>query len=168
MYKEKNYKLWYRLSAGLLILTALVHISGYFTNMLYILAWILWMPVIALFVICFFDYYGMSRFKPGIKKKVFSRESVKTPLFVLMCVVAAYVVFNFVYGFIMLSDVGDLQTVEGVYYSVKGDAMTEISYERYVSYALAGYRLLSGHGLVFVAVPVWYFGVRAKICRKDS
>ena len=39
--------------------------------------------------------------------------------------------------------------------------MTEISYEKYVSYALTSYRLLSGHSLIFVAIPVWYFGVRA-------
>lgn len=163
MYKEKNYKLWYRMSAVLLSVAVLVHISGYFTNMLYVLAWILWMPVIGLFVICFFDYYGALRFNPSVSKRIFSRESMKTPLFVIMCVVAAYVIFNFAYGFIMLSDAGDLQTVEGVYYSVKGDIMTEISYEKYVSYALAGYRLLSGHSLVFIAIPLWYFGIRAKL-----
>lgn len=161
MYKEKNYKMWYRISAVLFILAVLVHISGYFTNMLYILAWLMWMPVIALFVICFFDFYGMSKFKPGANKKLFSKESVRTPLFVIMCVVAVYVLFNFIYGFVMLSDAGDLQTVEGIYYSVKGDTMTEISYDKYVSYALASYRLLSGHSLIFIAIPMWYFGRRS-------
>lgn len=163
MYKEKNYKMWYRVSVVLLIVASLVHISGYFTNMLYVLAWIIWMPVIALFVICFFDYYGALKFKPGVSKRIFSKESIKTPLFVIMCVVAAYVIFNFIYGFAMLSDAGDLQTVEGIYYSVKGDTMTEISYERYVSYALASYRLLSGHSLIFIAIPMWYFGIRADL-----
>ncbi len=161
MYKEKNYKLWYRMSAALLIAAVLVHISGYFTNMLYVLAWVLWMPVIGLFVICFLDYYTALRLKPAISKRIFSRESIKTPLFAIMCVVAAYVIFNFIYGFAMLSEAGDLQTIEGIYYSVKGDTMTEISYEKYVSYALTSYRLLSGHSLIFVAIPVWYFGVRA-------
>lgn len=163
MYKEKNYKVWYRMSAVLLVLAALVHISGYFTNMLYILAWVMWMPVIALFVICFFDFYGASKFKPGTGKRIFSRASVKTPLFVIMCVVAVYVIFNFIYGFVMLSDAGDLQTVEGIYYSVKGDTMTEISYDKYVDYALASYRLLSGHSLIFIAIPMWYFGVRSAL-----
>ena len=115
MYKEKNYKLWYRMSAALLIAAVLVHISGYFTNMLYVLAWVLWMPVIGLFVICFFDYYTALRLKPAISKRIFSRESIKTPLFAIMCVVAAYVIFNFIYGFAMLSEAGDLQTIEGIY-----------------------------------------------------
>lgn len=163
MYRDKNYKMWYMVSVVLLIVASLVHITGYFTNMLYIVAWIIWMPVIALFVICFFDYYGVLRFKPDIKKQLLSKNSLKTPLFVIMCVVAVYVIFNFIYGFNMVSEAGDLQTVEGIYYSVKGDTMTEISYDKYVSYALAGYRLLSGHCLVFIAVPVWYFGVRRKL-----
>ncbi len=77
MYKEKNYKLWYRMSAALLIAAVLVHISGYFTNMLYVLAWVLWMPVIGLFVICFFDYYTALRLKPAIRKGYFQGNPLR-------------------------------------------------------------------------------------------
>lgn len=161
MYKEKNYNMWYKLSLGLFIAAVLVHITGYFTNILYIGAWILWMPVIALVVISVFDFKNSSKSE---REKIFTKSAVKNVAFAVLVVSFVYVIFNLIYGFTVLGSVSDIQTADGIYYALDGNNnMTEIGYNEYVKYSLAGFRLLSGHMLVFIAAAVWYYGEKKKL-----
>ncbi len=160
MYKEKNYNAWYMFSLVLLVLTTVVHIAGYFTNILYVLAWALWMPLIALYAVMFFDIKNSSVVQ---RNKIFSKESIKNIRFAIVVVTAVYVIFNLVYCFGMLSEISDIKTVDGIYYAISADnKMNEISYNEYVNYSLASYRMLSGHGIVFIAAAWWYYGEKKK------
>lgn len=161
MNKNKNYSVWYTFSLCLFLVAAAVHLTGYMTNVLYVVAWVLWMPVIALAVITVFDVKNSNA---NEKNKIFSKESVKGFTFVILVLTAIYVVFNLVYGMTVLSEVTDIQTAEGIYYAVSADnKMTEIGYNEYVKYSLASFRLLSGHMLVFIAAPLWYYGEKKKM-----
>lgn len=149
MDKNKYYKTLYIFSLCLFIAAVLVHLTGYVTNVLYIVAWILWMPVIGLAVVTVFDYKNT---------KTISKDSFKSFYFYIVVISAVYVVFNLVYGFYILGSVSDIVTIDNVHYAVdSNNNKTEIGYNEYVRYSLASFRLLSGHMLVFIAAPMWYF-----------
>ena len=155
MKNNKNYNNWYILSLGLFIVALVVHLSGYFTNVLYIIAWLLWMPVIALVLITFFDIKNSSVQE---KRIIFSKSSFKTITFAILMIVLIYVLINMVYGFFEISNISDIKTENDLYYIIdKNDNVKEIGYNEYVKYSLISFRLLSGHMLVFIAAPIWYF-----------
>ncbi|MFQ9934458.1 MAG: hypothetical protein ACLRVQ_08530 [Lachnospiraceae bacterium] len=163
MYKEKNYNIWYKLSMLFLIVAVLIHITGYFTNILYIAAWILWMPVIALAVITVFDIKNTDKRERAI---IFSKESMKSITFLILIIAFIYVIFNLIYGLTLLNSVWDIRAADGVYYAVdENNNMTEIGYNDYVKYSLASFRMLSGHMLVFIAAPLWYYGEKKKLSK---
>ena len=153
--RTKNYKIWYRASVILLIVASLIHFTGYFTNMFYIVAWLLWMPAIALFLITFFDWKNS---KKSIKHNLFSEKYLKTYWFVVFTISVIYVLFNLFYCMSIVSGVSDLNTTDGVYYLIdSAGKKKEISFDEYVRYALASFRVLSGHMLAFLTAPVWYY-----------
>lgn len=164
MNNNKNYKNWYIISCGLLAIALIVHLSGYFTNVLYIIAWLLWMPVIALVLITFFDIKNSSAKE---KKLIFSKESFKTITFAIVIIMLIYVIINMVYGFGEISSISDIKAENDSYYIIDSNNNSkEIGYNEYVKYSLISFRLLSGHMLAFIAAPIWYFKQKENMNRR--
>lgn len=161
MGNKRNYKNWYIFSLVLYAVAVLVHMTGYFTNVLYVAAWVLWMPVIALMVVCVFDVKNSTVTE---RNKIFSGIAMKKVTFIVLLLSAVYVIFNLIYCFAGISGISDIQTVNGAYYAIGADGVREqIGYDEYVRYSLAGFRMLSGHMLVFIAAPLWYFGEKKNV-----
>lgn len=160
MTKEKNYNLWYKFTFVLLIVTAIFHIAGYFTNALYLAVWILWLPVIAVTAITFFDFFYFARSKSTAYAKFMSRKTIKTFMTAIVLIIFVYCIADIVYCMITLNSVDDIRQVGDAYYSVTNNELTLIDYDEYARYALAGYRILSGQTMLYSAVCLWYYDAR--------
>lgn len=159
MGQKKNYNLWYKISLALFVTALLVHISGYITNMFYLLAWILWMPTIAFFLIGVFDFKNSTR---QVKNKILSKKTVKSVWFTIFIIVTVYVVFNIIYNMSIVNDATDIIKTGDTYYVVKENGNQPISYSEYVKYSLAGFRFLSGSMLAYLEVLVLYYDERRR------
>ncbi len=160
---HKNYNNWFMASLILFAIVVPVHFSGYFTNALYLAAWTLWMPVIALCLIGFFDYFYFAKSRSSAYAEFMTKQTLKSAWSVVLAVAAVYAIVNFVWCFLKVGDIDNIRQSEELYYVVKGGSEEAISYEEYVSYALCSFRLLSGHAALFAAIPLWYFDARKKL-----
>lgn len=159
MNQKKNYDMWFKIAISFLVAAILIHVSGYITNALYILSWILWMPAIAMVLVAFFDLKNSSKSE---KKKILSAKIFKSKYFVAVVIISLYVIVNTFASVLIISEVNDIQMKNDLYYAVTESGMKEISYDEYVRYSLASFRLLSGTMLPYISVLVMYYSERKK------
>lgn len=145
----------YHLAASICFGAAVcIHATGYFTNYLYIIGWLMWIPAIILFVAAVLrirqDKYIIN---PYIKRK---KIYISTQ-FILLAVTTAYVVFNIIYNcYILRNGGGELK--DGVYWLINlGERIREITQEEYGKLLLAEYRMFTGHILFFYALVVMFY-----------
>ncbi len=152
-----KYNKFYIFSLILYIVVVMVHLSGYLTNILYLFAWVLWMPVIALTVVTVFDIKN-NYAKVTLEFKKNTR--FKSFLFVLCVISCVYTVYNMIACFMMISGIDDISMKDELYYAIVDGVEKQISYDEYTKYSLVGFRMLSGHMIAFVGLCLYYYKSR--------
>lgn len=154
----------YYLAAVIFFIAAVcVHVMGYFTNYLYVIGWLTWIPAFILVVTAVIqiikDRYIINPYV-NRKKIVFSTQ------FILLAVTAVYVVFNIIFNCYILRNGGG-EFKDGVYYLINlGERIREISEAEYGRLLLAEYRMFTGHILLLYALAVMYF--KAKLMEHEA
>lgn len=148
---------YYKVSVAAFIIAALIHVLGYFTNVLYLVGWLMWLPAVVLFIAAIIQIIRDGYIKnPYVKwKKVIISGS-----FILTVCVCTYVIFNIIYNCYILRNGGG-EFKDGTYYLINlGERVKEISAGEYSRLLLAEYRLFTGHILFLYSVTILYFRMK--------
>lgn len=149
---------WYhRIAVIFFLAAAVIHGAGYFTNYLYVIGWLMWLPAVILAVAAVVrivrDRYIVNRYV--------NRKSIYLSTeFIVLAVSAAYVIFNVCWCCYLLRNGGG-EFREGVYYLINlGERVKEITKEEYGMLLLAEYRLFTGHILLLYSLVVLFFRIK--------
>lgn len=153
----KNVKKEYRIAVIAYILAIAVHITGYFTNLLYIIGWLMWIPALVLLVRSAGQIHKDGYIAP---KKLSRKRIFTTTEFVCLVLIGIYAIFSLLYNSYILRNGGG-EFRNGIYYLIdQGERIREITKEEYSSLLLAEYRLYTGHILFFYGLLLTYLRIR--------
>lgn len=130
-------------SLVLFLLSIPVHFMGYFSNYLYVVGWLLWMPGILLLLISFFHIrkaYGDKRFEINIKK------FFKNKIFVIFVFLLIYGQVLFIISWYLMRDISSMSMIDNIYYIIDTNGITKnITYDEFIKYSLINCRMLSAN-----------------------
>lgn len=150
-------KKYYTITLSFLIAAIVLHVLGYFTNMLYFAGWFMWLPaiVLAVFAVRRILRDGYIR-NPYIELK----KICLTSEFLFFVGIVAYVIFNVVFCCYILRNGGGEKNGEIYYLINMGERIKEISADTYSQLVLAEYRMFTGHILFLYALILVFFRMK--------
>lgn len=150
-------KKYYITTLGFLISACVLHIVGYFTNVLYFVGWLIWVPAIVLAVFAvkriLKDQYIRNPYVD--KKKIYLASE-----FIFFVVITVYVILNVIYCCYILRNGGGEKNGDIYYLINMGERIREISADTYSELVLAEYRLFTGHILFLYGMILLFFKMK--------